>query len=154
MRIFCISALALLVTGAFAVPQTPKPISQALARARADNTRALLVFGDDGVRELLGKDLARLVLYEYELVELPADHVYGAPLRPEGSDGGFIVLLDAEAQVLARAVSKELSRASDLETLLRQHQAKPLDARQVLAQGLREAARSKRKAFVHFGAPW
>lgn len=137
-----------------AEPETPKAVSKALELAKKDNTRALLTVGDGGVRPLLEKDLMRLVLYEYEHVPLPEDDEWAARFRPESSEGAFVALLDAGGSLLAARHSAALAEKEPLEAFLQEHQAEPLDAMKVLAEGLKEAAATGRQVFVHFSAPW
>jgi hypothetical protein len=146
---------AVLGTQVGAQSSVPDQVVSAMAKARADNMRILLVCGDDGIRAQLSGELSRLILYEYVKVELPTDSPYAQAYKSEGINGGaFLVVIDNRYQHLATKAVAELSAAAETEAFLTAHQAEYLDAHDVIAKAQALAKKTNRRIFVHLGAPW
>ena len=76
---------AVLGTPVGAQSSVPDQVVSAMAKARADNMRILLVCGDDGIRAQLSEELSRLILYEYVVVELPTHSPYAQATSQKAS---------------------------------------------------------------------
>ncbi|MCI0588218.1 MAG: thioredoxin family protein [Planctomycetes bacterium] len=151
-----------------------KQIEAALARAKEENKRVLLVFGANWcgwcrkLDDLFKKnpEIARVLLYEYEKVlvdvgrfdkneALAAD--LGAPVRQNGIP--FLTVLDAEGKPLANQETSSLEAGSahdpaKVKTFLEKWAAPPLDAEKVLAEAVARAGKEGKRVFLRFGAPW
>lgn len=146
---------AVLGTPVGAQSSVPDQVVSAMAKARADNMRILLVCGDDGIRAQLSGELSRLILYEYVKVELPTDSPYAQAYKTEGVNGGaFLAILDNRYQHLATKAVAKLSDAAETEAFLTAHQAEYLDVHDVIAKAQALAKKTNRRIFVHLGAPW
>jgi thiol-disulfide isomerase/thioredoxin len=75
----------------------------------------------------------------------------------------FLTVLDSDGKVLANEPTEPFETKTDgknghdakkVQAFLSTHVATPRKAEDVLAAGLAEAAKSGRKVFLHFGAPW
>lgn len=149
-------------------------IADALRKAKYDNQRVLLMFGGNWCgwcHKLHGlfkkdKDIARTLLYEYRLVMIDIGRFdknmdiaekYGAELKKGGAP--YLTVLDADGKPVANQETGPLESGDRHDSakvleFLRKHQAAPLDAQQVLKDGLARAAAEKKMLFLHFGAPW
>lgn len=151
-----------------------KQIEAALARAKEENKRVLLVFGANWCgwcRKLDGlfkkdPEVARVLLYEYEKVlvdvgrfdkneDLAAD--LGAAVRQNGIP--FLTVLDAGGKPVANQETSSLEEGSahdpaKVKTLLEKWAAPPLDAEKVLAEAVARAGKEGKRVFLRFGAPW
>ncbi|MAB71355.1 MAG: hypothetical protein CMJ54_02485 [Planctomycetaceae bacterium] len=149
-------------------------IDAALARAKADNTRVMIQWGDDWcgwcvkLHELCGKDraISRKLLYDYEVVLVPVGQFdrnldiatsYEADFKSNGVP--FLTVLDADGTVITNQEtgSLEVDGAHDpakVMAFLTQHQAAPRDAATSLKQALESSKASGRPVMLHFGAPW
>jgi thioredoxin-related protein len=148
-------------------------IAAALAKAKRDNQHVLLMFGAnwcDWSRKLdtlfrENRDIARALLYEYELVKVDigrrdknmdiADG-YGADVENSGIP--YLTVLDAGGNVLANQETGalELDDAHDpakVQAFLKRWQAEPLDAQAVLKSALAQAAQADKRAFLYLSAP-
>ena len=149
-------------------------IDAALARAKADNTRVMIQWGDDwcgwGVKlhELCGKDraISRKLLYDYEVVLVPVGQFdrnldiaasYEADFKSNGVP--FLTVLDADGTVITNQETGSLEKdgahdPAKVMTFLTAHQATPRDAATSLKQALESSKASGRPVMLHFGAPW
>jgi hypothetical protein len=157
-----------------AAADAPAAVAAALARARKDNQRVLVLFGSDAdeasvaLASLLAKDreVGRKILYEYQLAKVAVGDPdrnmdlargYGADLEKKGLP--FLTVLAADGKVLANQPVSGLreDRRPEPKTVvefLARWQAAPLDARALFKAALEEAGRSDRRVLVHLGAPW
>ncbi len=149
-------------------------IAAALANAKRDNQRVLLVFGAnwcgwchklDGVFKE-NREIARTLLYEYRLVKvdvgrwdknLDVAQRYGVDLKKAGVP--YLTVLDADGKVLANQDTGALEVGDQhdpakVQAFLQQWKAQPLDAQQVLKDAVAQAAKQDRRVFLHVGAPW
>jgi len=155
-------------------------IAQALAKAKKDNRRVLVQWGGNwcGWCRLLhglyksDKEIARKLLYEYEVVYVDAGkpagknielaESYGADLKKHGFP--YLTILDATGKAIANQETSSLEIKDKTAkpghdpklvlAFLTEHQAAYLDAQKVLDAGLQEASQSSKRVFLHFGAPW
>ncbi len=123
------------------------------------------------------KDIKHELLYEYETVFIDAGRPnlknvdfamqYGADLKAYGFP--FITILDADAMPLVNQESGSLEIKNDngesagiaaghnpkaVLKLLKDHEAAPLAARDVLSAAQSKARDEHKLVFLHFGAPW
>jgi hypothetical protein len=147
-------AASLLTALVGAQASAPDAVVSAIGKARKDNQRVLLVYGDDGIRAQLNGKLSRLILYEYAMVELPLSSPYGEGFRPDETDGAFLAILDSRYQTLAAKAVADLPDEAATEEFLKRHQAPWLDANKVYAKALSLAKKTNRQVFVHLSAPW
>jgi thioredoxin-related protein len=155
-------------------------IDEALARAGKENRRVLIQWGANwcGWCRLLHNvykqngDVRRKLSYEYDLVlvdigrwdkNMDLASGYGADLKSPNAGVPYLTILDPSGSVVTNqeTASFEIKRdgksGHDPEKLLAfftKHQAPYLNAETILADALAEAARTDRKVFLHFGAPW
>jgi thiol:disulfide interchange protein len=151
-------------------------IADALKTAQRDHKRVLLMFGANWCgwcHKLQGlfdsnKDIARTLLYEYELVHVDVESVagkqhnadvnerYGNPIRHGlpvlvvlGADGKQ--LHTQETGALEEGDHHNPQRVADF---LKKWQPEAVSAATVLADGFARAKAQRRPLFLHFGAPW
>jgi thioredoxin-related protein len=148
-------------------------IAAAQTRAQRDHQRVLLMFGGNwcgwcvrlhGV--LTGdEETARLLRDEYQLVMVDVGRFdrhmdiadrYGVELKKSGVP--FLVVLDAEGEVLARQETGSLEKGKGhdvkkVRAFLRQWQSGRLEAEQVLAAGLTRARAEDKRVLLRLGAP-
>ena len=149
-------------------------IDAALARAKADNTRVMIQWGDDWcgwcvkLHDLCGKDraISRKLLYDYEVVLVPVGQFdrnldiaasYEADFKSNGVP--FLTVLDADGTVITNQETGSLEKdgahdPAKVMTFLTAHQATPRDAATSLKQALESSKASGRPVMLHFGAPW
>ncbi|MCK6445363.1 MAG: thioredoxin family protein [Planctomycetes bacterium] len=152
-------------------------IAAALAKAKKENRRVLIQWGGNwcGWCKLLDKtlksdkQLARKILYEYDVVHVDVGHFdknmelakgYGADLA---SGVPFLTVLDADGKVIVNQETGELESKEPgkhehdvpkVLAFLEKHQAPYLDAEKVYADALVRAKAEGKRVFLHFGAPW
>ena len=149
-------------------------IDAALARAKADNTRVMIQWGDDWcgwcikLHDLCGsnRDLSRKLLYEYEVVLVPVGQfdrnldiaeAYQADFKGNGVP--FLTVLAADGSVITNQEtgSLEAGGAHDpakVMAFLEANQAPARDAATSLKNALAASKESGRPVMLHFGAPW
>ncbi|HET6204912.1 MAG TPA: thioredoxin family protein [Planctomycetota bacterium] len=149
-------------------------VDAALARAKKENRRVLVVFGADWCgwcRKLHGlfardEEIARLLRYEYEQVPVDVGRFdknedlagdLGAAVRQNGIP--FLTVLDADGKPLVHqeTSSLEVGPAYDpakVKDFLGKWAAPPLDAEKVVADARARAEKEGKKVFLRFGAPW
>jgi thiol:disulfide interchange protein len=148
-------------------------INTALSAAKRENRRVLVQWGGNWcswcvlLHDRFKTDpvLSKTLRYEYDVVhidskntklmeEYKADPKKGVP---------YLTVLDADGKVLANEETEQFETKTDgmnghdpkkLQEFLVKHQAEPWKAADVLSATLAEAAKSDRKVFLHFGAPW
>ena len=150
-------------------------LQAALQRAKKDNRRVLIEWGDNSSDWWVNKsfannaELRRKRLYEYELITIevgPMNQNRDLVKKFEAALGDgvpYLTILDGDGKVLANQRTdpfqtkddsgKKALDAKKLLEFLTKHQAKPLVAATVLQEGLDQAAKSNRLVFLHFGAP-
>ena len=137
------------------------PFADALARAKSGNRRVLIVWGRNDSAEsvrlhaLLAKDpaLKKKLLYEYDVVytsQLDLAKKHGADV----SELPALTILAADGTVLSTEKVPALDDKKALLALLEKHQAKPWVAKDLYDAALKQAKDSKKRLFLHFGAPW
>lgn len=148
-------------------------IDQALAAAKRDNTRVLVMFGGNWcgwchkLHTLFKQDqeIGRTLLYEYQLVMIDIGkwnkHMdlaagFGADLK---AGVPFLTVLDAEGKVLANQETGSLEVGdkhdpAKVKALLEKWKATPLNADEVVKAALAKASAEGRTVFLHLGAPW
>ncbi|HIO66681.1 MAG TPA: thioredoxin family protein [Planctomycetes bacterium] len=148
-------------------------IANALARAKKDNKRVIVVYGGNWCGWCIKLDrvfkkgaVGRTVRYEYEVVKVDIGHFdknleivekYGADLKKNGVP--FLTVLSGDGKVIANQNTGDLEEgpAHDSEKVnafLQSKKATPQDAEKQLASALAEAKLDGRKVLVHLGAPW
>jgi thiol:disulfide interchange protein len=156
-------------------------IEKALQLAKKDNQRVLIQWGANWcswctlLSDRMKKDpkLARELLYEYRVVHVDVGQFdKNVPLAKKyeaNLSGGipFLTVLDADGKVLKNqktdpfetknADGKDGQNGHDpakLLAFLKEFEAKPLVAEELLEQHLEQAGKSDRLVMLHFGAPW
>ncbi len=151
-------------------------ITEALARAEQDNKRVLLQFGANWciwchrLHELFtnDRDIARKLLYEYELVLIDVAEIdgkrhnddidarYGRPTR-----GGLpvLVVLDADGKRITTRTTEVLEEGDHHDpakvlAFLEKWQPQPQSAKETLARAMEQAQSQSKNVFVYFSAPW
>ncbi len=149
-------------------------IATALAVARRENQRVLLMFGGNWCiwcRRLHGlfttdKDIKKLLQYEYQLVMVDigrrdknADlaQQYDADLKKFGVP--YLTVLSADGKLLANQETSALEEGNGhnpakVKEFLEKWKAEPQDAEKLLTAALERARTEKKLVFLHFGAPW
>ena len=149
-------------------------IAEAVARAKKNNKRVLVVYGGNWcgwcvkLDEFFKKDrtVARTIRYEYEVVKVDIGRFdknidlvnkYGATMKKEGVP--YLTVLDGAGKVVANQNTGDLEEgdhhdSAKVETYLQSKKAPPQDAEKVLAAALVLAKKDGRKVLVHLGAPW
>ncbi len=153
-------------------------IAAALARAKKENRRVLIQWGANWcswchlLHETFEKNrsVSRTLLYEYDVVlvdigrwdkNLDLAEKYGADFKSAGVP--YLTILDADGKVVTHQETASLEAKIEgknghdpekVDAFLKAHQAPHLRAGEVLEGAMSEAARSGRRLFVHFGAPW
>jgi thioredoxin-related protein len=151
-------------------------IDKALKLAKKENQRVLIQWGGNWcgwcvlLHDRFKSDpgLKRELLYEYKLVFVDIGHMdknqdlvksYDAKIKGVP----YLTMLDAEGKVVANQETEPFETKDDgknghdpkkLLTFLKEHEAKPLVAEEVLQRGLADASKTDRLVFLHFGAPW
>ena len=137
----------------------PKPaIEAARKKAAAETQRVLVVWGMNEsdasipVAKLLRSDksLARLVLYEYQVVLADLRRMKKDEVRPAVIP--LLDILDAEGRTIASQGGT--TDAAALMKFLKVNQAPPLKAKEVLAAAMKKAGEEKKRVLLTFGAPW
>jgi thiol-disulfide isomerase/thioredoxin len=152
-------------------------IAAAVARAGKENRRVLVQWGANwcGWCRLLhklfhdDKNIARKILYEYEVVLVDIGKFDKNTDLAESYDAftnGFkkagvpyLTVLDGDSRVVANQDTSvfETGKTYDSNKVLEfltMNQAVYLEAEAVLRKGLEKAGVSGRRVFLHFGAPW
>ena len=156
-------------------------VEHALAQAKKDNQRVLIQWGGNWcswcilLNDRFKKDakLNRELLYEYRVVHVDIGHMDKnrelAKRFEAAFTGGvpYLTVLDADGKVLKNqrtdvfetknADGKEGKNGHDpvkLLAFLKDLEAKPLVAEEVMKTQLEAAAKSDRLVLLHFGAPW
>jgi len=149
-------------------------IAAAQAKAGRENQRVLVMFGGNWCgwcRKLHGlfqenKDIARLLLYEYQLVLVDVgrfdkhmDVAAGYDIELKKAGVPFLTVLDAGGRVLANQETGALEKGDrhdpqKVTEFLNKWKAEPWDAEQRLADALARAAAEQKLVFLHLGAPW
>jgi thiol-disulfide isomerase/thioredoxin len=149
-------------------------IDGALASAKRENRRVLIQWGGNWCSWCLllhnkfttDRDLAKTLRYEYDVIHIDSKNEdlikkYGADIEKHGVP--FLTVLDADGKVLVNQETESFETKVDgknghdpkkLQEFLDKHKAEPKKAADVLAAALAEAAKTDRKVFLHFGAPW
>ncbi|MCG3126310.1 MAG: Thiol:disulfide interchange protein DsbD [Phycisphaerae bacterium] len=151
-----------------------KQIEQALAAAKRDNTRVLVMFGGNWCgwchklhalfRE--NAEIGRTLLYEYQLVmidigkwnkhmELAAG--FDADVKKNGVP--FLTVLDAEGKVLTNQETGSLEAGekhdpAKVRAFLEKWKATAWNADEVVKAALAKASADGKTVFLHLGAPW
>jgi thiol-disulfide isomerase/thioredoxin len=155
-----------------------KDIAAALAKAKRENQRVLIQWGANWcgwchlLHETFAKDkeIAKELNYEYVVVlvdtdrnkDLPKD--YGATIKGIP----YLTVLDAQGKVVVHQETDPLERKpteaegkpvaghdrSKVLAFLKQHEAPPPEASQVLSDAREKARASGRLVMVRWGAPW
>lgn len=153
-------------------------IKAAITQARKENRHVLIQWGANwcGWCHLLhgtfSSDSAvrRKLLYEYDFVLIDIGRwdknmdlalEYGADLKSNGVP--YLTVLAADGSVIANQETGSLEAeldgknghdAAKVLAFLEEHQAPYLPADSILAAGLAQAKKQKKRIFLHFGAPW
>jgi thiol-disulfide isomerase/thioredoxin/glutaredoxin len=148
-------------------------VATALTAAKRENRRVLIQWGGNWCSWCVllhdkfkaHKVLSMTLRYEYDVVYVDSknkelmEHYKADPKKGVP----YLTVLDADGKVLANEETEQFETKIDgknghdaekLQAFLVKYQAEPLKADAVLSAALAEAAKSDRKVFVHFGAPW
>lgn len=151
-------------------------VTAALARAAKDNKRVLIQWGANWcgwckwLAATMQKDakLSQKLRYEYEVVHVDVGRFDKNKDLAERLGAAFksipyLTILAADGKAVVQQNTEPFETKIDgksghdaqkLLDWLTEHQAKPLDARAVLAQALSTAKEQHKRLFLHFGAPW
>ena len=149
-------------------------IADALASAKRENRRVLIQWGGNWCswcvllhnRFTTDPALAKALRYEYDVVHVDSKNAelikkYGADVGKHGVP--YLTVLDADGKVIANQETESFETKEGgknghdpkkLLAFLEKHKAEPRKAADVLDAALADAARTDRKVFLHFGAPW
>lgn len=168
VRLLAVVIFISFISGAGATPAAAQESHDALATARAkaaaQNQRILLLLtGDDSdTEQALVKALAtyealgHLLKWEYQLAAVPDESLAGGALRARLQLGDaatpVVAALDTSERVLGTLHGADLDIA-DVESFMKQHAAKPVDARKSLVDAIGVARRTDRRVFVYLSAP-
>ncbi len=152
----------------------PAQIAAALAQAARENQRVLIMFGGNWcgwchrLHTLFkqNKDVARALLYEYQLVLVDVGRFnknmelatgYGIELKKTGVP--FLTVLGPDGKVLINQATGILEQGPGHDPqkvleFLNRWKAEPRDAETVLKDGLARAAAEHKAVLLHLGAPW
>ena len=153
-----------------------KQIAEALIQAKRDNKRVLLQFGANWcswchrLHDLFKKDskVARVLLYEYELVLIDVDRIDGQQHNAKVDERygnptqlglPVLVVLDADGKQLITQETDTLEEGDHHDpakvlAFLEKWKPRPLSADDVLTEELGRAKKASKKLFVYFSAPW
>ncbi len=153
-------------------------IQTALAKASRENRRVLIVWGGNWcgwcyrLHDIFQSDqeIARTLMYEYDVVLVDIGQMdknqellakYDADLKKHGVP--FLTILDGDGNVAVNQETSSLEK-DDMENpghdheavlaFLKEHQASPLKAGDVLAAAIERGRAENKLVFLHFGAPW
>lgn len=152
-------------------------IALALAKAKQENQRVLIQWGANWcgwckwLAATMKKDgkLRRELMYEYQVVHIDVGRFdkhmdVAKELGASWKGIPYLTILDADGKPLTHADTEPFETkvvdgkgghdAAKLVEFLKQHEAKPLVAADVLAAALATAQKEQKRAFLHFGAPW
>ncbi|MFN9756739.1 MAG: DUF255 domain-containing protein [Planctomycetota bacterium] len=151
-------------------------IAAAVAIAKRDNQRVLVQWGANWCgwcKWLAGtmqsdEKLARELRYEYQVVHVDVGRFdkhmdVAKELGASWKGIPYLTVLDADGKPLTHADTEPFETKVDgknghdagkLLAFLKQHEAKPRVAADVLAAALAQAKKEQKVAFLHFGAPW
>jgi thiol:disulfide interchange protein len=167
------AAVVMLAVVSPALAQTPEPVASpgkarvtsALDRAKRENQRVLVEWTASwcpplkDVEQLVAsdKEIAKKILYEYQLVPIDMDAEKALRLEIAQGESAALSVLDEAGKTLASFGPTSSQTGVDRKALLAflaKWQPAPLDAKAVLAEGRDTAAKLHRRVFLHFGAPW
>ncbi len=151
-------------------------IAAALIRAQKENKRVLIQWGANWcgwcriLHKLFNEDknIARKLLYEYEVIlvdvaqfdkNIDLADKYGAEFKSKNAGVPYLTILNKDGNVVTNQEtgSLEKDKAHDPEKVmafLTEHQAKYLDANNLLKESLGEAEETGKSVFLRFSAPW
>jgi thiol:disulfide interchange protein len=149
-------------------------IASALAAAKRENRRVLIQWGGNWCswcvllhnRFKSDPALAKTLRYEYDVVHIDSANKglmekYGVDLSTAGVP--YLTVLAADGKVVVNQPTEPFETKADgknghdpkkLNEFLVKHKAEPVKAADALAAALADAAKTDRKVFLHFGAPW
>ena len=151
-------------------------VKAALAKAQKENQRVLIQWGANwcgwckwlaGTMKTDAK-LRRELMYEYQVVHVDVGQFnkhmdLAKELGAEFKAIPFLTVLDASGKALAQQNTEPFETKVDgknghdagkILTFLKEHEAKPLVASEVMAAAMATAAKEQKRVFLHFGAPW
>ena len=149
-------------------------IAAAVDKAKRENQRVLIMFGGNWcpwchkLHELLAsdKDIAKTLLYEYQLVlvdigrrDKNLDILKGYDIDLKKGGVPFLTVLDENGKVLANQETgsleaKDRHDPDKVATFLDKWKARPRDAEKLLKDALASAKKEQKSVLVHLGAPW
>lgn len=147
-------------------------IASAVARAKRDHARVLVMFGGNWcgwchkLHSTLKADAAlrKLMHDEYVLAMVdtaaPNAEQVMAEFRVDRKAGvPYLVVLDGDGQVVRNQETASLEEGdhhdpAKVAAFLKANAAPPVDARKALDAALAQAASQDKLVFLHFGAPW
>lgn len=148
-------------------------VEQAVAKARHDGTRVLLMFGGDWcgwchkLHTLFREDreIATMLANEYQLVMIDTRAPNADALLKEASGGHggagypFLAVLDSDTKVLVGQPTGPLEEGDHhdpkkVKDFLAKWQTPPKDAERLLSETLSQAESGDKRIFLTFGAPW
>ena len=149
-------------------------IASAIASAKKDNKRVLLVYGGNWcgwcykLHDVFSKDAAirKILLYDYNVVFVDIGRFdkhmdivqrYGAGIKKEGVP--FLTVLAGDGKLLANQDTGSLEAGDQhdrgkVRQFLQKWVAPPVDAEKTLKDSLARATKEKKRVLVHLGAPW
>jgi thiol-disulfide isomerase/thioredoxin len=151
-------------------------VAAALAKAKQENQRVLIQWGANwcgwckwlaGTMKTDGK-LRRELMYEYQVVHVDVGQFnkhmdLAKELGADFKAIPFLTVLDASGKALVQQNTEPFETKVDgkpghdagkILAFLKEHEAKPLVASEVMAAAMATAAKEQKRVFLHFGAPW
>jgi thioredoxin-related protein len=146
-------------------------IKEALVKAGHDHKRVLIMYGGNWcgwchkLHDTLKKDrdLARTLLYEYELVLIDSGNDQVAEItREHGAKINgvpYLTILDENGKVVCNQETASLEEGDHhdvkkVQEFLKRNAAAPRDAEKALTDALAVASSEGKMVLLHFGAPW
>lgn len=151
-------------------------VAAAIAKAKQENQRVLIQWGANWCgwcNWLAGtfkkdRDLSHELLYEYRLVHVDMGQFdknldLAKQCGAEFKAIPFLTILDGDGKPIVQQNTEPFETTVDgkgghdpkkLLAFLKEHEAKPLVATEVLAAAQAKAKEQHKRVFLHFGAPW
>jgi len=153
-----------------------KVVAAAVAKAKKENQRVLIQWGANwcgwckwlATKMKTDAKLSRELLYEYQVVHVDVGQFdknmdLAKSVGAEFKAIPYLTILDGDGKPVAQQNTEPFENEVDgkkghdgkkVLAFLKEHEAKPLAASAVLAEGLAAAKKDGKRVFLHFGAPW
>lgn len=161
-----------------ATADASKQIGAALGKSRKENRRVLIFLGSNDSpsclalhKSLIGnREIAKMLQYEYDVIRIDVSELSKKPelasffglngsveklpsLTVLYTAGTTIVSEAGKAFVTEQDAKPEVDHKGLMDFLVK-HQAKRMDANEILQKAMAQGTTDKKIVFLHFGAPW